>query len=321
MDVSKPERKQEFLLDTGVFYALSKPQVEMLLNNKHRIHLSSGVMVPFELISGIPSSESPDAERQFRSRQAALSKYEKLIGVTGTYWDAPSIIRQKAFGFPVLRQSNTSLQILIKACIECNSITELETVIKAAQVLSASMPSLDWFRQQADTVSQAFRNSFDSGKQSIEKVTESQLPKDEERSMKEQRKIIRGFIPYLYQVGDIHTQIFLALAEAAGAWNGQLSGADLYEECIKVSQQLKERYDGSIDLYITALAAYWTEKWLDGSGPHRNDSFDLDHIVYLRKNDPNQVFVTTDNSLGSRCIHAAPERAVSINAFLDRVNS
>src|SRR5215468_1763927 len=40
-------------------------------------------------------------------------------------------------------QPPLSFQILVKACTDCDSVTELEGMVKAARALSSSMPSLD----------------------------------------------------------------------------------------------------------------------------------------------------------------------------------
>jgi hypothetical protein len=322
MDISPPEQKKEYLLDTGVFIALTKPQLEILLESKPRIKLTAGLIVPFELISGIPSSKSPDADQKFHMRQAALSKYASLVGTAGTYWDEPRIIRKKSFGVATSDRLPASFQLLIKACTECKSISEVEEVIAKANAFSSSMPSLDRLRQQADTVSQGFRDSFKAGNNTLKNVAQSQIPHADQLSTLERKKIVRGFIPYLQDVGDLRTYAFLSIAEVVGAWNGQLPSNDnYYEECKRAEQKLRNHYDGSIDLYITAFAEYLTEKWLDGGDPHRNDPFDLDHIVYLRSEDENQVLVTTDDKFLLRCLKTVPDRAISISVFLNDVKS
>jgi len=321
IDDSMNRQTKEFMLDTGVFHSLTKPQVQQLLRNKRYVQLTASIVVPFELVSGIPEREAPSSEKEFRLRKAALSKYERLVGTEGTYWDEPHILKTRAFGVKVSTQVPSSFQILVKACAECESIDEVEAIITEARSLSSSMPSLNWLRQQSDAVSEGFSKSFEVGMKLVQEVTKSQLPRDKKRkiSPRERKKLVRDLVPYLHDIGDLKMYVFLALAEDAGAWNGNLPSSELYEACTEIAQELRACYDGSLDLYIDAFASYYTEKWLDGGGPHRNDSFDLDHILYLRKEDANQLLVTTDNSLARRCLRTAPGRAVNINEFLSRV--
>ena len=73
-------------------------QVQAIIANNQHIHLSAGFIVPFELLSGIPKSDDRSASVEFQRRKAALIKYERLVGATGTYWDTPSEVRARAFG-------------------------------------------------------------------------------------------------------------------------------------------------------------------------------------------------------------------------------
>ena len=319
MDESKIGKRIEFLLDTGVFRSLTKSKFERLLNIKQHVRLTASIVVPFELLSGIPEREAPTVEKEFRVRRAALSKYESLVGTEGTYWNEPHILKARAFGIKETTKAPISFQLLIKACIECESIDEVEAITKKAQSLSASMPSLDWLRQQADAVSENFGKSFDIGMNLVQTVTKSQLPQDKKMSAQSQKKMVRGFVPYLHEAGNLRLYAFLSLAEIAGAWNGKLPNSGLYEACTKIEDLLKARYDGSLDIYIDAFASYWMEKWLDGGEPHRNDSFDLDHILYLRREDTDQILVTTDKTLINRCLQTAPGRAINISEFLTQI--
>lgn len=319
IDDSMNRQTKEFMLDTGAFYSMTKPQVQQLLRNKRYVHLTASIVVPFELVSGIPKREAPSSVKEFRLRKAALSKYERLVGTEGTYWDEPHTLKARAFGVKVTTRVPSSFQILVKACAECESIDEVEAIIKEARSLSNSMPSLSQLRRQSDAVSEGFSKSFDVGMKLVRAVTKSQLPRDKKKSPRAQKKLVRGFVPYLHNIGDLKMYVFLALAKEAEAWNGNLPSSELHKACTEIAQALRACYDGSLDLYIDVLASYWTEKWLDGGGPHRNDSFDLDHILYLRKEDAKQLLVTTDNSLAMRCQRTATGRAVNIKEFLSRV--
>src|SRR5260370_31580317 len=188
MNDSQSEQKMEFLLDTGVFMALTKPQVETLLALKEHNRLTAGLIVPFELVSGIPSSDIPDADREFQEQQAALLKYTNLVGSSGTYWETPHYIQKKAFGMKVPEQIDISVQILIKACTECKSISEVEDIINRSHRYATTIPSLSWLRQEANKVSQEFQKSYDEFIRLIGEITRTELPNGGKLSEIERKK-------------------------------------------------------------------------------------------------------------------------------------
>jgi len=63
----------EYLLDTGVFQALSVRNCESL--ERTGVRIMAGQSVPFELVSGLDLDDEQDIER----RRAAIRKYQRLV--------------------------------------------------------------------------------------------------------------------------------------------------------------------------------------------------------------------------------------------------
>jgi len=68
---------QEFLLDTGVFHALSFAKCEQL--QLGHASFSAGLSVPLELITGFDIGE-PDAN--LMSRQHSITRYQQMIRIS-----------------------------------------------------------------------------------------------------------------------------------------------------------------------------------------------------------------------------------------------
>ena len=85
----------------------------MVLKAKQKALLTTSLVVPFELLSGMPECESPLATKEFHRRQVALRKYEQLVGIKGTYWCERSAIIARAFGVHPPAKTLSSFQILL----------------------------------------------------------------------------------------------------------------------------------------------------------------------------------------------------------------
>ena len=64
----------EYLLDTGVFLALSVPTCESL--RRTGVRIAAGQSVPFELVSGL---DFDGDQQDLRRRQSAIRKYQRLV--------------------------------------------------------------------------------------------------------------------------------------------------------------------------------------------------------------------------------------------------
>jgi hypothetical protein len=285
----------EYLLETGVFYAVGQPQESTLLASKQRVRLTASFIVPFELLAGMPRKGDRDVEREFCRRKAALSKYYHLVGIEGTYWDEPSDIQVKAFGVRCPDQNRRGFIDEIKACLECKSLDELEQVIISSESSPNRMFPLDWLRQKDDTMNQAF----------IEDVSRSVGIM--------QRELNKGT-----ESLDVKDIILVLFGQRALAPSPDLK--QLIEEYGKLLELLRRHYDGRLDLYIDAYALYWEKKRHDGGQARRNDFLDIRHLIYLRKQDRNQFFVTEDKGVPHDIAkQILPSRVLNVSEFLDQV--
>ena len=71
---------------------------------------------------------------------------------------------------------------------------------------------------------------------------------------------------------------------------------------------------GNPHVYLDAYEKYIENAW-NGEGAGRNDSFDLDHLVYVRPCDNSQVFVTEDQKLRDLATRSLPNRILDLAGF------
>jgi hypothetical protein len=86
----------------------------------------------------------------------------------------------------------------------------------------------------------------------------------------------------------------------------------LFERCIELERMVRATYDRSLDMYIDGYMEYILGKALSGGSTHRNDSFDLDHLLYLRTEDETQKLVTGDDALHSYVAASHPLRVLHL---------
>ena len=102
----------EYLLDTGVFRALSVRNCESL--ERAGVRIMAGQFVPFELVSGLDLDDEQDIKR----RRAAIRKYQRLVRF------APGLLPQdlvrNAFGY---RPARGALD-LEKLCAEISNTVD-----------------------------------------------------------------------------------------------------------------------------------------------------------------------------------------------------
>jgi hypothetical protein len=111
--------------------------------------------------------------------------------------------------------------------------------------------------------------------------------------------------------------VLLAVASVAGV-SGPQPRSGLWDWAVSEYERLKGLYDGSIDVYLDAYERYIEVAWA-GGGAGRNDSFDLDHLVYLRPGDGSQIFVTEDQRLRELATRSLPNRILDLAGFREAI--
>jgi len=204
----------EYLLDTGVWRALSEGDVERLAEHSARFRLTSSAVVPFELISGIPPPGDPRLPSEFLKRRAALRRLLKAVPQGCLDLRTPHQVRSSAFGVSV-GSEDLDFLILMRVFAEAETPDGFYLLVSRAYSLSRQMPTPNWLREQAERVSDTFRAAVDEGVALLRRTTEDFLVESGIFD-KDMRKLRRSYIPYLHRVGDLKRYAFLAVASAVG---------------------------------------------------------------------------------------------------------
>ena len=297
--MKRVSKTQEFLLDTGVFHALSFVECERLQSGQ--ASFSASLSVPFELITGFDIGES---NANLMSRHSAITRYQQMIRISPGL--GPQGMVEKSFGL-LPTESGARLMEL------CMRILKIDIPEKLRQFLSNSS-FFHWLKAEADRVSDHFVEAVKTAVTDFKTVTkeglaEFDLPRDHAGFM--------GYVQHLNQSGDLTRLTLIALAERAGL-DTSLPSTGLYEATLQLENKLRSRYDGSLDVYMDAYIDLIVSKMAEGGSAHRNDSFDLDHLMYLRSADREQKFVSTDKALVLRVNRVREGRAIDLQVFLER---
>jgi hypothetical protein len=301
----------EYLLDTGVWRALSEGDVERLAEHSARFRVTSSAVVPFELISGIPPPGDPKLPSEFLKRRAALRRLLKAVPQGCLDLRTPHEIRSSAFGVSV-DSMGLDFLVLMRVFTEAETPDEFYLLVSRACSLSKQMPTPNWLREQAERVSDTFRAAVDEGVATMRRTTEAFLV-ESGIADKGMRKLRRGYIPYLHRVGDLKRYAFLAVASVVGV-SASPPDSGLWDWLVSEYERVRGMYNGSIDVYLDAYEKYIENAW-NGEGAGRNDSFDLDHLVYMRPCDNSQVFVTEDQKLRDLATRSLPDRILDLAGF------
>jgi hypothetical protein len=288
----------ELLLDTGVFHAISFVEGKRLQSGQAT--LSAGLSVPFELITGF-DVEGFDAN--LMSRHAAIRRYQQMIQIS--YGLIPQGVVEKSFGLPPTQAGARLMELCVK-------IEEIDTPESLRRFLSNSS-FFHELKAEADRVSNHFVEAVKTAVTNFKTVTkegltEFDLPRDHAGFM--------GYVQLLDQSGDLTRYTLIALAKRAGL-DTTLPPKGLYEATLQLENKLRSRYDGSLDVYIDAYIDFIVSKMDEGGSAHRNDSFDLDHLMYMRSADQDQKFVSTDKALVLRVNRVREGRAIDLQALLE----
>ncbi len=302
---------REYLLDTGVWRALSERDAERLSEHPAGVRLTSSAVVPFELISGIPPSGDPKLPSEFLKRRAALRRLLKVVPEGCLDLRTPNELRSRSFGVSV-GSVGPDFLILMRVFTEAGTPDEFDLLVSRARSLSKQMPTPNWLREQAERVSKTVRAGVAEGVALMKQRTEAFLVESGIVD-KDMRKLRRGYIPYLHGCGDLKKYALLAVASAAGV-SASPPDSGLWNWMVSEYERLRGMYDGSIDVYLDAYENYIENAW-DGEDAGRNDSFDLDHLVYLRPCDSSQVFVTEDRKLHDLATRSLPDRILDLAGF------
>lgn len=305
---------REYLLDTCIWLALNDRDIEQLSAHSAPFHLTAGCVVPFELISGIPPLGGPGLSVEFRRRSAAVRRLLKAARGTRLDLRTPHELRARAFGVAV-RPTGFDFSILMQACAMAETAEEFYLLVSRARCLSKQIPTPDWLRTQAEQVSDSFRAGVTEGARLMRAVNEEFFVANRIVGG-EKRRLHRGFMAYLYSVGDLKRYAFLAVASVVGIWSQSCpAGTKLYDWAVAEYQRLKSTYDGSIDVYLDVYARYFATLSWHGSSATLNDPFDLDQLVYMRPGDNSQAFVTTDRKLRDLASPVLPNRVLDLAMF------
>lgn len=302
---------REYVLDTGVWRALSEQDAERLSEHSAGVRLTCSAAVPFELISGIPPSGDPKLPSEFLKRRAALRRLLKVVPEGSLDLRTPHELRARSFGVSV-GSVGLDFLILMRVFTQAETPDEFDLLVSKARSLSKQMPTPDWLREQAERVSDTFKAGVAEGAASMKQGTETFLD-DSGIVDKDMRKLRRGYIPYLHHVGDLKRYVLLAVASAAGV-SASPPDSGLWDWRVSEYERLRGMYDGSIDVYLDAYEKYIENAW-NGECAGRNDSFDLDHLVYLRPCDNSQLFVTEDQKLHDLAARSLPDRILDLAGF------
>lgn len=304
----------EYLLDTCIWLALNDQDIERLSAHPTPFRLTAGCAALFELISGIPSLGSRTVSREFQRRSAALRRLLKAAPGGCLDLRTPHQIRSRAFGVPV-RPAGVDFLILTQAAATAETPEEFYMLVSRARCLSEQLPTPAWLHMQKQRVAEGFRTAVAEGALLMRRVHEELLAASGIAG-KDKKRLRRGFMPYLYSVGDLRRYALLAVASVVGMpWQDCPAGTKLYDWAIAEYERLQNTYDHSIDVYLDVYARYVTRASWQGGDVGLNDSFDLDQFVYMRPSDNSQVFVTKDRRLRDLASPVLPGRVVDLATF------
>lgn len=303
-----PNNKRELLIDANVLYSLSFQNVKDLNDLLgQNVVISAGLITPFELLSGLSPT---DNDSQLRRRLNAIIKYQKLH--IHLYEQTPQEIIEVAFG---IRQDSSSPTPIIEALTlvsTCKDLTKLRDLAKYH-------PIIIHLRNEANRVSEVFSDAISMTTQHHRDITNAQF---EELEVPQTGQAFTDFVNLLKASGDLHIYSLIALATRAGiVEEDAIQGEGLFERYMALAESLRELYDQSLDMYIDGFVEYRVDKNVSGGNSHRNDSFDLDHLFYLRKNDEAQILVTGDQGLYDSIAVSHPKRVMTVKDLQAMISS
>ncbi len=295
--VKRVSTTQEFLLDTGVFHSISFAECERLQSGQGTF--SAGLSVPFELITGF---EIEGSDANLMSRHAAIRRYQQMIQISPGL--IPEGVVEKSFGLPPTQGGARLMELCVK-------IEEIDTPERLRRFLSNSS-FFHKLKAGADRVSDLFVEAVKTAVTNYKTATKEGLA---EFDLPRDHASFKNYVQHLNQFGDLTRCALIALAERAGR-DTSLPATGLYEASLQLETELRSHYDGSLDVYIDAYVDFFVSKMDEGGSAHRNDSFDLDRLMYLRSADQAQKFVSTDKALVLRVNRVREGRATELQAIL-----
>ncbi|MGH8064914.1 MAG: hypothetical protein ACRERE_06655 [Candidatus Entotheonellia bacterium] len=286
----------EWLFDTGVFYSLSWKDVESII--KCDVLISAGLITPFELLSGLNPEDSDDG---LRRRRNAVLKYQQLQ--VRLYKQTPQEMKEIAFGIQKAYPDRQFVDEALSLVAACENRRQL-------RALAARDPTLLRLRQEADRVSVDFKNAVSVGTAAHRSLTKGQLQANQ---LSGSGANYADYICYQREKGDWHRYTLITLSQETGFLDeAATEGEGLFERCLELERIVRTRYDRSLDMYIDGYVEYILRKQLSGGSAHRNDSFDLDHLFYLRPDEEMQKLVTGDDALHSYVAASHPSRVLHL---------
>jgi hypothetical protein len=223
----------------------------------------------------------------------------------------PREVRSSAFGVPVEPRASDFL-LLMRMFTQAATPNEFSLLVSRAPAVSKQMPTPNWLRSQAEKASAGFRVGVAEGAALMRETTERSLV-EHGITGKDVGKLRQNWVAYLRQVGDLKRYVLLAVASVAGVCRPQ-PNSGLWDWAVAEYERLTSIYNGSIDVYLDAYEHYIEKTW-SGENAGRNDSFDLDHLVYLRPRDNSQIFVTDDRRLQALAARSLPNRILDLPGF------
>lgn len=175
----------EYLLDTGVFQALSVRNCESL--ERTGVRIMAGQSVPFELVSGLDLDDEQDIKR----RRAAIRKYQRLVRF------APGLLPQdlvrNAFGY---RPARGALD-LEKLCAEISNTVDSSVLRRRL----THNPVFIRTKEEATRVSSSFVETVLA---EVERFTAGAKKELEDEGLAGSHVNYSGYVRRLEQSGDLH---------------------------------------------------------------------------------------------------------------------
>jgi hypothetical protein len=291
----------EYLLDTSVFY-LSQSKEEEISKLKGIFSLTASYLVPIELLSGTKLPSDPEALKENPRRKAALGRYYRLVGFDSTNWEDENVLTLKAFRIPLSSRDKSDIKQLIRDYKDASDFDEVER--QYSQLLN-EIRQLD--REKVSD----YLLALETIRQEVGKVLTLGGAVDEKTSML-LALAISSFFAYLKSWGMSESALSALLSVV-----GSMTRDDIW----KLTETLRFRYDGSLDLFIKFWPEYLEQRrtFERADKKKRNDVFDWGHIFCLRAGDTGQIFVTGDNFLHDLVKIIAPDRVLSKEVFFKRI--
>lgn len=297
---------QEIQLDVNVLRGTPDSVFETLA--ARRVPVWIGLSVLFEIIAGTGMRAGEAAERDFRARQTALRRWREWITPARTIWLTPAEMRCRAFGLDVAPDSSARVGVVeaINVMLQSSGAMEFESTLATLSSRSRAVPSLQFLKAERIRLRQGFPDALRAAFSHLRTVMPKATRSDEQATGDPFRIYLAGAA----LSGDLDRFALLKLAELVGAWDGDLPATGLFQATLDAEEKIRERYDGSIELYVKAYACYFARTLLQGGDAKVNDSLDLDLFIYLRPGDPAQLLVTDDVKLQQLGEFIAPGRVV-----------